>query len=420
MFGQHRRKDMQIIVKDAEIKLVEMVGGIADEAISWRAVYFNFDRLLEQYKSQYQIQIAVNLLGDLLGEHEGGVFVCFDQSIFMICRNISKNKIDKAIFQLRYLFIDDPLAYDSSGEENASFCRVYDLGREYAEFYHVCRRKLSQSKRAEQEQGEAALVTGPEATKATESSSQSFTPTRLAHIEHDLNKADLSRMLRRQPICALTGAKNIRRVFDEYYIHISHLRRMLNVKTDFFSNRLLFTYLTQILDERMLDLLSMSPMRYLDSPVSLNFNVETLLSKKFREFDSLIKPLVKFSIVIEIQIGDVFGDIRAFVAARNIIQQLGYKICVDGLTNFSIVQIDREKLGFDFAKLQWNADLEEDIGARENQKIMDAVKGFGYNRVILSRCDNAQAVNYGQAMGINLFQGRYVDNLLNPSQKVDN
>ncbi|HEU5047146.1 MAG TPA: hypothetical protein VFT64_04800 [Rickettsiales bacterium] len=410
---------MLTIVKDAEIKLVEMVGGLAEEAISWRAVYFNFDKLQEQYRSQYQIQIAVNLLSDLLGEHEGGVFVCFDQTIFMICRNISKNKIDKAIFQLRYLFIDDPLAYDSAGEENPNFCRVFDLGREYAEFYHLCRRKLSQSKRVERTEEEMVIAPIGEAPQTSENANVSFTPTRLAHIEHDLNKADLSRMLRRQPICAMSG-KNARRVFDEYYIHISHLRRMLNVKTDFFSNRLLFAYLTQILDERMLDLLSMSPLRYLDSPVSLNFNVETLLSRKFREFDTLIKPLVKFSIVIEIQIGDVFGDIRAFVAARNIVQQMGYKICVDGLTNFSIVQIDREKLGFDFAKLQWNADLEEDIGARENQKIMEAVKSFGFNRVILSRCDNAQAVNYGQAMGINLFQGRYIDNLLNPTQKVEN
>lgn len=408
-------------IKDAEVKLVDMVGNIAEEAISWRAIYFNFDKLLEQYRSQYQIQIAVNLLGDLLVDHQGGVFLCGDQAIIVVCRNISKNKMDKAIFQLRYLFIDDPLAYDSKGEENSAFCNIYDLGREYAGFYHLCRKKLSQSTFHEQGAAEdyrpvAIIQESAPDSKAT----QMFTPRQLSNIEYDLNKADLSRMLRRQSICAMTNNKSIRKVFDEYYIHIAHLRQMLNVKMDFASNRWLFRYLTHILDQRMLDLLSINPMRYLDTPASINFNIETLLSKKFREFDALIKPLGKFPLIIEIQIGDVFTDISAFAAARNIAQKLGYKICLDGLTNLSIVQIDREKLGFDLTKLQWNADLEEDLGAAENQRLMNTIKGFGPNRVILCRCDTSQAVNYGLAMGINMFQGRFIDNMLNPNQRTDN
>ncbi len=408
---------MFTLLKDAEVKLVDTVGNLSGEAISWRAVYFHFDRLLEQYRSPYQIQIAVNLLGDLLVDHQGGVFVCFDQTIILLCRNIGKHKIDKAIFQLRYLFIDDPLAYTGSGEENSDFCRVFDLGQEYAQFYQLCRKKLSQSTRMEQETTEA---TQPAAENVPQKSGQHFTPIRLAHIEQDLNKADLSRMLRRQPVCALTPNRNVRKVFDEYYIHIAHLRQMLNSKTDFFSNRWLFRYLTQILDERMLDLISISPARYLDSAVSINFNIETLLSKKFREFDALIKPFTKFPMVIEIQIGDVFGDMSAFAAARNLVQELGYKICVDGLTSLSIVQIDRERLGFDLAKLQWNADWEDDLGALENRRLLDAIAGFGSNRVILCRCDTTQAVNYGQAMGINLFQGRYIDALLHPNKKEEN
>jgi len=412
---------MFTLIKDAEAKLVDTVGNIADEAISWRAIYFHFDKLLEQYRSQYQIQIAVNLLGDLLIEHQGGVCLCHDQTIIVVCRNISKNKIDKAIFQLRYLFIDDPLAYDSKGEENPNFCRVFDLGTEYAEFYQLCRKKLSQSSFLEQQQDTQARAAELAAELAPEGkSSEYFTPRHLSNIEYDLNKADLSRLLRRQPVCAMTQTKSIRKVFDEYYIHIAHLRQMLNVKMDFFSNRWLFRYLTQILDWRMLDLLSMNPLRYLDTPVSVNFNIDTILSKKFREFDALIKPIVKFPIVIEIQIGDVFGDMSAFNAARNLAQKLGYKICLDGLTNLSIVQIDREKLGFDLAKLQWNADLEEDLGAAENQRLMNAIKGFGPNRVSLGRCDPSQAVNYGRAMGINLFQGRFIDNMLNPNQRTEN
>lgn len=415
---------MFTITREAELKLVDMVGGLSDESSSWRSVYFKFDQLLEQYRSDYQIQIAVNLLNDLLVAHQGGVFLCFDRTIMLVCRNVTKNQIDKAIFQLRYLFMDDPLAYDSAGEENPNFCRVYDLGVEYAEFYQLCRKKLSQNNRVEQgtEPPTRVVASGdlPPTVAASSSLARSFTPARLAHIEHDLNKADLSRVLRRQSICAVTPEYDIRKVFDEYYINITHLRQMLHTDADFFSNRWLFRYLTQLLDDRMLDLMISSPMRYFDSPVSLNFNIETVLSRKFREFDSAIKPATKVSIVIELQIGDVFCDMAAFIAARNTLQKLGYKVCVDGLTSQSLLHINRQEMGFDLAKLQWNADLESDLNTDENQSIISAIKKCGTNRIILCRCDTRQAVNYGQAMGISLFQGRFLDRITNPSQKVEN
>ncbi len=413
-------------IRESESKLVDAMNGLADEAASWRGVYFRFEQLLEQYRSDYQIQIAVNLLNDLLGDHQGGVYVCFDRSIILLCRNVTRNKLEKAIFQLRYLFMDDPLAYDAGGDENPNFCRAYDLGVEFAELYQLCHKKHAQSSQIEKQTEQAPAAFIPVANDPRIATAPSllgntpFTPTRLAHVEHDLYKADLSRVFRRQPICAVNGEMNIRKVFDEYYIHISHLRQMLHTETDFFSNRWLFKYLTQILDERMLDLLMLTPMRYFDMPLSLNFNIETLLSKKFIEFDAAIKPIIKVPVVIEVQIGDVFSDIAGFVAARNILERLGYKLCLDGVTGFSMIQVDRERLGVDLIKMQWNADLEADANKVENRPLKLAIERAGQGRIILCRCDTRQAVSYGQAMGISLFQGRYLDKMLNPNQKVEN
>jgi hypothetical protein len=316
--------------------------------------------------------------------------------------------------------MDDPLAYDAAGNENAEFCRVYDLGVDYAEFYQFCRKKLSQSKVSEQNSAANTQAVSVAVEPLAPGMARPFTPTRLAHVEQDLNKADLSRVMRRQPICAVTAEYDVRRVFDEYYVHIAHLRQMLRMETDFLSNRWLFRYLTQVLDERVLDMLIMNPMRYFESPVSLNFNIETILSRKFRDFDAAIKPMVKSTVVIEIQVGDIFADIAGFMAARSLLQKLGYKVCIDGLTSLSIAHIDRERLGFDLAKLQWNADREADIGTEENVPILRAIKSCGPNRVILCRCDTRSAVSYGQAMGINLFQGRFLDRIINPNQKMEN
>jgi hypothetical protein len=415
--------------RDAEAKLVETVGSVKEECNSWRGMHFRFSRLLEHYRSDYQVKIAVNLINDLLKANQGGIFVCVDSDIFVVVRNVTKNVLDKVIFQLRYLFMDDPLAYSSENQENPEFCRLHDLSVDYVNFLELCKAKLASSSRANA-QGPSAVAqrsSAPAAVNPQESTPVSsdgklklFTPSRLVAIERDLTNADVSKVLRRQPVCAAVPNMMIRRVFDEVYINIAHLRQMLKSDSDFLSNRWLFKYLTTILDLRMLDMLARNSGRFFDAPVSLNLNVETLLSNRFMEFDAAIKPSVKVSIVIEIQVADVYNDMSAFLIAKDTVQKLGYRVCLDGLTSLSITQIDRERLGFDLAKLQWNADMESDIKSKENKMVADAIQACGPNRIILCRCDNKQAVDYGQALGVSLFQGRFLDKVINPTAKVEN
>ncbi|MGB1539953.1 MAG: hypothetical protein ACPG80_03250, partial [Rickettsiales bacterium] len=136
--------------------------------------------------------------------------------------------------------------------------------------------------------------------------------------------------------------------------------------------------------------------------------------------DAAIKPSVKVSIVLELQISDVFSDMEAFLVAKDSVQKMGYRVCLDGLTSLSFTQVDRAQLGFDLAKLQWNADAVADLNSAENRALAKAVDRAGPNRVILCRCDNRQAIDYGQAMGISLFQGRFLDRMIDPNAKVEN
>ncbi len=425
--------------RDSEAKLVETIASIRDEAAHWRGVLFQFSQLLEGYRNDYQVKIAVNLVNDLLKIHQGGIFVCQDATIYVVCRNVTKAQIDKVIFQLRYLFMDDPLAYNADGQENPDFCRIYDLGNEWEKFHEHARRKLAKMgkqpeiidapaeprrargeprvEKAKDEDWESTLNSGARAK--SEVKDAPFNPRTLTSLESDLRSADLSRVLRRQPICAAMPNMSVRRVFDETYINIAHLRKMLRSDADLLSNRWLFRYLTQILDERVLDMLRTNP-RVMEMPISLNFNVDTLLGHAFAQFDAGLKPSAKISVVLELQISDVFADMPAFTLAREIVQKLGYRVCLDGLTQLSFTNIDRERLGFDLVKLQWSPDMDADIGAREKRLLTDAVKRFGSNRVILCRCDNATAVEFGQSLGISLFQGRHLDKIINPTSKVEN
>ncbi len=416
---------MIIVQKSSEIKLIELLNLIRDP-VGWHAVHFHLNNLLDQYKSEYQFKIAVNLIHDMLKGYEGGIYQMVDNSIIVVCGELDKAVLNKLVFQLRYLYMDDPISYLDTGEENKDFCTIYDLRQQWQEFSDICSRRMALlvRKNSAPERFERVSAPAQPVSENIETRSSTlktgFNVLQLADVESDLDKADIQSVLRRQPICVVSPAMSVRKVFDEMYINIAHLRQLLKIGSDFISNRWLFKYLTQLLDVQMLDFIGHNINRYMESPVSLNLNVETLISGRFAEFDAVLKPSAKVSIVIEIPVMDVFADIHAFHLARKEVQRLGYRVCLDGISVESFLMIDRERMGVDLVKIQWNADIEEDLTSRENKDVIKAVSSFGSNRVILCRCDNKEAVQYGQALGISLFQGRYIDSLISPNTKIEN
>ena len=416
---------------------MQMLGSKQLKADGWIAIHFHLSDLLDEYKSEYQIKIAINLINDLLKNYDGTIFLLGDYSIMVVCYRMEPVIKEKLTFQLRYLYMDDPLAYTETGQENPKFCNVYDLKRDWQEFFALCSHRMVMSTRKataatpserpeakipviEQAEAQPIETVLPSIAAAAGIDHGELSASQLAVIENNLRAADVQAAIRRQPVCAVLADTKIRRVFDELYLNITHLRRMIKSDVDFLSNRWLFKYITHILDERMIDLLRSKPERYLDSPISINLNVETLLSSRFAEFDASISPANKVAIVLEIPIIDIFADMAAYTLARNEVQKLGYRVCLDGVTTSSFTSINREKLGLDLVKMQWNADMDADLESEESKALIDAVQATGTNRLILCRCDNKSAVEYGQALGISLYQGRYLDSLLNPTSKIEN
>jgi EAL domain-containing protein (putative c-di-GMP-specific phosphodiesterase class I) len=415
---------MRVISREPEAHLIELLQLVEENSQGWQAIAFHFSLLLEHYRSEYQLKIATNLMNDLLGDRDGAIYLCDDATIYVVVRNFPRQITEKMIFQLRYLFMDDPLAYTAEGDENPGFSTIYDIESQWQDFMNLCKRRLIT--RVRQSQGgipraAAAVVAGETPPPPiTKSELKAFTATNLAAIEREMRDIDLTVTIRRQPICAALPETNIRTVFDEIYINISHLRQSMGIEVDLMSNRWLFKYLTQILDERTLDMVQRNPLRFLSTPISLNLNIPTLLSTRFTEFDAAIKPSSKGSIVLEMQVSDVFADMAGFLLAKDVVQKLGYRVCLDGVTELSLPHIDRQRLGFDLVKLIWNSDHQQDAKSAKNIALADAIRRAGNNRVILTRCDNKQAVEYGQALGITLFQGRYLDSVVNPKSTVKN
>jgi hypothetical protein len=401
---------MITITKDSEIRLIEMLNSVRYESSTHFAIHFHLSKLGKDSHSDYQMKIVINVINDFFKLYEGGIFLCNDRDAILIYKGDNKNLIDKIIFQVRYLFTEEKIAFSDIGVENPDFCYVYILNYQWQEFYNIAEFKLNNIK----------IPTIDDANKKeVKKTSANISASFIARVEKDLETIDLSRIIRTQSICAiLSGRSDIKPVFHELYVSISHLKNYLKYDVNLLSNKKLFLYFTEKLDLAMLKLLKPKLGMQPSTTISLNLNVSTLLSKEFADFDHFVKKAHKIAIVIEIEVADIFSDIMAFNTATKYVQQLGYRVCLDGLTHQSFIHVDRESLGFDLVKLQWNADSVNALRNGDNKKLFESIKKCGANRVILSRCDNIEAISYGHALGISLFQGWYIDKLTNNEPKI--
>lgn len=397
---------MITVSRAGEVKLVETLGELTDQLESWTVVSFRLSKLLEEYRTEYQLKIAVNLAMDLLQTLQGGIYMCSNGDMAVLARNLMPQLLTKLIFQLRYLYMDDPLAYTPEGDDNAEFCTVYPLETMYRPCLQYFNKNMVMN--IKQLRG---------GTKETASTSNVFDASGLSSIEKQLATLDLSNAVRKQAICTFNGP--VRRIFDEMYIHIPHLRELLNTRMDFLSNKWLFKYVTQLLDQRVLTMIAANPALHLATPLSLNVNVETLLSDGLNKLDRVLTPAQKVSLMFEVPVVDAFADSTAFTYACAAAHKLGYRVCLDGLSEMSFRQINRNVLGVDLIKLQWSAAVDSDRKTA-HALLKQAVENCGGSRIILCRCDSEEAILYGQDMGISLFQGRFVDEVLDPEQGSKN
>lgn len=405
---------MRVITNNVEAKLVDFANGSRSSMGDNYVVHFRLSKLTETYKNDFHVKIAVNILNDIFRDDQGDILRLPNFDVFLLYKGSDKQLLSKAIFQLRYLFFDDPLANLPDGRENKEFCETYDLNFQWPQFSQLAAKLMSEAMQKELGQ-DIRMFDETEVDKVP-------VPRLLLDAEKEISELRIESAIRKQPVCTIKDLINMqpKPLFHEIYINIPYLQRELQSRFRITGNKWLFYYLTQRLDEKVIDTISVNPENYLYMPISLNLNINTVLSKDFHTFCEIAKDF-KSQIVIELSVTDVFSDINAFMRVRELSQARNHKICLDGLNNDTFIHISRRKLGFDLAKLQWNADVKGDIESKkENFMLKEAVNECGANRLILCRCDDIHAIEYGHVLGINLFQGRFPDRLLHPESKIVN
>jgi hypothetical protein len=385
----------------AEEQLGTFLQNLEKSPLGWQAVHLHFSKLRPQHQRQSTLRIALNAMQDLIANFHGKIFVLFNNDVVVLVRGIPVADVKRAVEQARGLFQNDPAA----GRPGA-FSTWYDLSLNFNALRRVTRDLLIEKSRlreAEDKPEEDTFVR-----------IEPLDPGRLDQAQAAISSLDISSYMRRQPICAMTSDDDPHQVFEEIYVRIADLQKPLMPNVNLAGNRWLFQHLTQSLDLRVLATLTYRPGGYLNGPVSLNMNIDTVLSESFLAFDNSLRAGTQKKIIIEIQPVDLFADYKSFQIGREFLRSRGYRMCIDGLTPDTLALCDRRRIGADLVKVHWADTLSDPEEEAARETFATAVADSDPKRVILSRCDTPQAVNIGSGLGIGLFQGRYVDEMLRP------
>ncbi|MSP47732.1 MAG: hypothetical protein EXQ95_00235 [Alphaproteobacteria bacterium] len=380
-----------------------------------RAVHIHLSRLRPQNRRDYHIKIAAATFEGIVQNFEGQTFILSNSDIFFVCKGASVTDIDTAVMKVRFLFSEDPLSQGEDEEDLARFCTWYSLELQYDEVFQM----VQQSHRERERKSRLSVAAEVAAESRGKAQRKSIDPEQLGKLEGFLLRADLSNLMRRQPVCAIApGSTTPQPVFRELYISIADLQQTVLPDFDLAGNIWLFQHLTQVLDQRMLSLLMRNDDTTIASSFSINMNVGTILSPAFLNFDSSLKAVARGTVVIELQKIDIFGDMGAFMFARDFMRERGYRICLDGMNHLTLQFIDRERLGLDLIKLIWSPDMNDDASGRRQTEIKEHIDRSGRARIILCRCDSEEAIRFGQSMGITMFQGRIIDKMIQSERRV--
>jgi hypothetical protein len=373
-----------------------------------RAVHIHLSQLKAQNRREHHLRIAENTFDDLTKQFDGQVFGMQNGDIVYIGREITLADMDDAVQRLRVLFGEDPLAQSIDAGTEDLFCTYYNVDTQYTTLLEVAERLYNEEQRRIKRLQMAAEQSGD----ALNSEQSPLTPQQLGKLIEFLGRADLSSVMRRQSICAVAGTDLPRPVFKELFISIGELAQQVLPDVNLAANRWLFQHLTETLDLRVLKLLTQADDRDLHSSFSVNLNVSTLLSREFNEFDTSLRTGGRGTIVLELQLIDIYSDVANYMFARDFVRERGYRICVDGVTHQSLPLIDRQALGADLIKLAWLPELSDGVSDDTRAALAKQVEKAGSSRVILTRCDAPAAIRLGQSMGVSMYQGRYLDTVL--------
>ncbi len=402
-----------------EILLRDYLKKISMGYQDFSCVHIRSSEFTADNKKEHKIKLMEDSLKSLSELGKCRFFHIFNEDFFVFFQEKHKDEMNTVLLKIKFYFADDK----NIKEKNISLFTFYSIDKDVKELEEVIKSSITNDENYIETAGEYRF-TDVNAKKSSPFPStfieedvkptvlkKTLTPEVLGRIENSLKQVDFSSIIRRQSVCAIFGKSFPQPLFDEVFVAISDLQEILMPDINISSSPWLFKHFTEVLDKGVLLSVGKHDYGSLKMEFSMNLNTATILSSDFGRFDDKINPSVKSTIVLELHPSDVFSDLHTFILARDYAKSKGYRICVDNMSIDLMRYLDKDRLGVDMVKLFWSPEFYKKAEENKNM-VIDLVKEYGEDRVVLSRVDDAMGVDIGQSVGISLFQGRHINSIL--------
>lgn len=369
----------------------ERVGRIREGRI---ALHLHLSRLLPANREEAKIRIAFRMFESMVDMYRGQMFLLTNSDAVLICKDARIADLDAIVYKLRALFSKDPLTYSENEDGEDGFATYYELENDYDSFFALCGQMVEDAKKMIEDQRKAPQV-------------QPLDARNLTRVLERIGASDIAGVVRRQPCVRITDKMTAEVAFQEFFMSIADLQKVLAPDVNILSNRWLFQHLSQVLDLRVLSVLQDAGFRKIPTAYSLNLNMASVDTPAFKQFEDSIRG--KAGLVVEFQLIDIFNNLDGFFRARDFLKSRGHVTVLDGMSPITLQFMDAELYQTDFIKLNWSPDMADEVQTAE---LVHSLQPVGMEHVILARCDNETSISWGLSLGIHHFQGRYLDSMV--------
>ncbi len=371
----------------------------------WSATHVGLSRLSPLNRRDHHLRLGADGFARLASDDHGQLFRLGNGDLLFFFPQPTRERVTSELRRLTRLFADDPLLRAAPvGDRLARTYAAADVGSIVDIVRSAARARCASDRR-----GTAHAEASPE-PRPTARPPSPVSPALLAKLDLALTQTDISSFVRRRPVCRIAGDAPPVPVFSRLSVSLADLSAALLPAGDIGGSRAVARCVRESIDRRLLALFGRADDAAATiGSIALPLTLSTLMSDAFRRFDDLVFGARRGTIVLEIDVTDIFDNIEGARFACRLARQRGYRICLTGASARLAPAIHWRRLVFDYVAVAFPptpAMPEHAAG------MTGAIERIGAARVILIEADSAAAVIFGTAAGVELFQGRHVDHAL--------
>lgn len=435
--------------------LLEYLKSLKKHQKDRKAVFVHLSSLARGTLNQASPKAAIRFFQPLLRKFDGQLYEMSNGDLFCALHKASQATIDEAVFHVRVLYRDDEnlkSLMDQGREEG--FCSWFDVEKEYKELVDVSKKRLldpeakrgplvladsvfdtlkntvSGGNREESNPASSTKKSGYRTTavpagpkkkmryfeivppSAKPLPARSFNPADLVKLEKALESADLEEFIIRQPIELVTPDKKKAPVFGDRFIPLKNIQDKLMPGCALDSDPWLVQWLREYIDKKAISYLGETEATKGQALAScVPISLGTFKSESFLDFHKRCGVGKNHRMILEFPIHDILANIGGYLTIRQEARDLGYRICIGRLNPYSFCCLNRDMLGADFEKITWDKYFVQEKPTPWYTAFTERVKATGPDRVILCKCDDLAALEFGLGAKMVLFQGKYIESL---------